>query len=808
VSILSSLRDFLAPEPLTKATSTDLVIPQATTDAMDEAGMDWNSPFSPGRPMTPSSGVGGEPRRWNYASGYNIVSRADRDKRVSFDVLKGLIDNYDIARMAIGHRIDDVRSLDWTLVPSRGFSGDIDAIIAAGYAALKHPEGPGSHLTFRAWSAKFLEDVLRYDAGCLFRRRDRAGRVIGLKVVSGRTIAPVLDYWGDTPSAPAPAFVQFVNGTPWKQFTANDLIYSPFRPQPDSAYGFAPLESVLLTANTDLRFQLHFLNSFTDGNVPEGFMSAPEGRSTPDQLIELQDYWDALLYGDQAAKHQMKMVPFGTTFDFPSKKEFDEKFPIYLMRKVAAAYHVTPNDLGFTDDVNRSTSEAQVDVQFRIGTLPLVQYLQDILSAYLQEDLGLPLDLIYDTGQETDDRLSKAQAHKIYIEMGVESPDEVRAGELGLEIDNEMPVPRGFFSTRTGWVPLVNAFAIAGPINPGTMAPADDLPLQTTPFEGTQGIMADKLPGIPAFKRAPINPDEPNFPELEKVVPGSDQMPVEPPTVTVVAKSDGVTSETGIEGVDLIDDEELEKAAFRRFVKARRKAGTWRDFEFNSTSVPDAHALNQSGRAAVRKAAGEIVAAGLCVQAADTGRVLMIQRAYDETDPAGGQLEFPGGHIEGTETPQDAAIREWCEETGLALPVGAITGGWEASNGVYVGFVLTTPTETAVPILNGRNLDSNPDIDGDMVESISWWDPALLANNPIVRNELAADMLAVLGELAGSGDGEPVAKGAWEDHPVRTVEAKLATAYAEPIASAISGSVSKAQLQAVIQAYIAANTDG
>lgn len=771
-------------------------LPQTTADAEAAAGMNFGSPFSPGTPMTPYSGVGGEPRRWAFGSGYNITSRADRDHRVSFDVLKGLIDNYDIARMAIGHRIDDVRSLDWVLAPTRGFSGDADAAIALGYKALKHPEGPGSHLSFRAWEAKFLEDVLRYDAGCLFRRRDRAGRVIGLKVVSGRTIAPVLDYWGDTPSPPARAYVQFVNGMPWKGFTSNDLVYSPFRPQSDSAYGFAPLESVLLTANTDIRFQMHFLQAFTDGNIPEGFMSAPEGASSPDQLIELQEYWDALLYGDQAAKHQMKMVPFGTQFEFPNQRDFDDKFPTYLLRKVAAAYHVTPNDLGFTDDVNRSTSESQVDVQFRIGTLPLVQYLQDILCSYLQDDLGLPLDLVYDTGQETDDRLSKAQAHKIYIEMGVESPDEVRSEELGLEIDNERPVPRGFFSTRTGWVPLVNAFAVAGPIDPETMAPSDDVPLDTTPFGGTKGVLPDKLPGIPAFKRAPINPDDPNFPELQGVVPGSGDMAPEAPTVPVVKEA-------------LVDQANVEEASFRRFVKARRKAGTWRDFEFTAHSDLAAHQLNQSGRAMVRKAAGEIVAAGLCVQAADTGRVLMLQRALDETDPAGGKLEFPGGHLEGTETPQDTALREWCEETGLPLPNGAITGGWESSNGVYVGFALTIPLEAAVPILDGRDLSSDPDVDGDSIEAISWWDPNILIDNPIVRDELAADMLAVLDQLAGSGDGEPVAKaaGTWDAHPVRGVEAKLAAAHAGPIQSAIAGSVSREQLRAVVAAYIAAHPD-
>jgi hypothetical protein len=1003
--------------------------PPATDAAMTATGMNTGSPFGPGTPLHPYAGYGGEPRRFAYPAGYNIQTRADRDHRVSFDVLKDLIDNYDIARMAIGHRIDDVRSLDWSLVPKRGFSGDTDALTQTGYNALKYPEGPGSRLPFRAWVAKYLEDVLRYDAGTLFRRRDRANRVIGLKVVSGRTVAPLVDYWGDTPISPAPAFAQFVQGVPWKSFTTDDLIYVPFRPQSDSMYGFAPLEAVLLSANcysddtevltsvgwkrfadvditqdqiatrspitgafewqwatkfhhapnddgvmfhaksrnvdllvtgghrllvekppagvdavkhgdhwlvhaedvfnyqqslpgggrpvrvpvtsggwdapdlqwfhlpysdcdwvhfdpdvvrvarageslnavesriggtvtrptlkragqglrvtrrsaravcaaygltdsvvvesprffsggmsgdsyaafmgmwlsegsvrasgsnieiaqipeskgfepfrvalaeilgtpapydgrmfvfghaalaeylrqfghahqkfipaailgmsarqlrifwrfymlgdghyhpggseiittvspqiadglqeilqkiggsasihlkgspikethnqtytigtrekshyrvtlekveydrnvycvsvpnktlfvrrngvaawcanTDLRFQMHFLMAFTDANVPKGFMSAPEGISNPDQLTEMQEYWDALLYGDQAVKHQMKLVPHGTEFEWPSFPEFDDKFPTYLMRKVAAAYHVPPNELGFTDDVNRSTSESQVDVNFRIGTKPLYQHLQDIFDPYLQDDLGLPLEFKFDAGQEIEDRVSMAQAHQIYVNMGAESVDEVRSAELGLPVDNEHPVPRFVNNPRTGPVPLTSIFAIGGVIDAETAAPDPAVPLGLAPFDGTPGLLPDKSPGGAEFTRAPLNPDEPQFPGLEGEVPGSGVIaPPAPAGAAPVAKGAGVRAAGMV----------AEVSAFNRFVKARRKAGVWRDFTFTAASTLDGHRLNQAGRALVRKAAGEIVAAGLCVQAADTGRVLMLQRGLD-----------------------------------------------------------------------------------------------------------------------------------------------------------------------------------
>lgn len=774
----------VAPASTAPGFSGQAFLNAARERSMRGQGLDFGSAFSPGTPLQPWSGYGGEPRRFGFPTGYNIVTRPERDKRVAFSTLKALIDNYDVARMAIGHRIDDVRSLDWSLVPRRGFSGDVDAALDAGYAIMRRPEGPGTTLGLRAWLAKWLEDVLRYDAGVLFRRRDRAKRVIGLKVVSGPTIAPLLDYWGDTPTSPAPAFAQFVEGVPWKWFTTDDLIYVPFRPQPDSPYGFAPLESVLITANTDVRFQMHFLSWFTQGTVPEGFAVAPQDVSTPDQLEEWQQYWDALLYGDDAAKHQLKWVPHGTTFDFPAIKTFDAAFPLYLMRKVAAAYHVTPNDLGFTEDVNRATGDTQVDVQFRVGTLPLVQYVEDILTDYLQDDRGLPLEFKFDTGQEKEDRVATAQAHEIYVNMGAESADEVRANELGLPIDNERPVPRFINNPRTGPVPLQNLLAIAGPNDPETGAPVDDEPLSTEPFDGAHGLLPDKSPGGTQFQRAPVDPDEPEFPQLEKPVPGSDVVGTKPGAPVIgdanpsgvagaapVKKNvtAGVTAETGLTGFDLIGDDqdaddeaddphmhvEKELAAFTRFRKARARAGRWRDFTFEYLDAVQAHRLNDAGRACVRKAAGELVAAGLAVQAVDTGRVLMLQRALDGEDPAAGMWEFPGGHIEDGETPLQAAKREWQEETGCLLPDGEVTGQWES--GVHAGFVFTIPAESLVPILDRGAVVNPDDPDGDVVEALAWWAPEALGGvlrdggrwaNPVVRAELAAALPVLQDSIA------------------------------------------------------------
>ena len=155
---------------------------------------------------------------------------------------------------------------------------------------------------------------------------------------------------------------------------------------------------------------------------------------------------------------------------------------------------------------------------------------------------------------------------------------------------------------------------------------------------------------------------------------------------------------------------------------AQQRSGIRAPILRNKSAVPDAP-----------------VAAGFAVRAADTGRILMLQRAFEEDDPAGGKWEFPGGRMDGSETAFDAARREWAEEVQLQPPDGDLSGIWQASNGRYRGFVLTVP-EDAVDILGARDEVDNPDDpDGDLVESLAWWDPSSARIIRPCREELAED---------------------------------------------------------------------
>lgn len=87
--------------------------------------------------------------------------------------------------------------------------------------------------------------------------------------------------------------------------------------------------------------------------------------------------------------------------------------------------------------------------------------------------------------------------------------------------------------------------------------------------------------------------------------------------------------------------------------------------------------------------------AGLCLIAADTGNVLLVQRAPDPTDApdVAETWEWAGGSVEPGEDPQAAAFREFSEEVGIEIPDAEVVNGWSSPAGNYQLFICVVPGE-------------------------------------------------------------------------------------------------------------------
>jgi SPP1 gp7 family putative phage head morphogenesis protein len=589
--------------------------------------------FTPGRPQNPYFGYSTRARSTDYpiSVNTNIQGRAAWG-RVSYETLANVYRAYDVARMAVNHKIDQLRSMEPMFLPAHGVKDDVEDEIEAARLVLEFPD---RQLPYEAWLGKWLENAIKYDSAPLYRRRDYNGDVIGLEVVDGKTIFPYIDANGRTPQKGAPAFAQVIHGMIGTWFTTDDMICVPFRPQEDSPYGMAPLETLLFTANTDMRMQWHFLQLFTDGSVPAGFMELPPDVSSPEQVAEWQDYWDATVMGDQAKLHQLIAVPYGSKFTGTKPAAFDKSFPEYLMMRACAGHGVLPQNVGLIEDVNRSNGDQQDEIQFRVNTLPWVFYVQGILSRYLQRDIGLRVRVKLNTGRDKKDLVQEAQAHQIYCEIGAESPDEVRVDVLGKKADKDRPTPRSIMVQRVGPIPIFALEGVAGITDPETFGPAASQPVLDQPFVPPVGAIAtpgsaddqavqqtldqyqqyvrrslesggDPKRETPAQKQQRGQKAEQDQAQAaqnagaQQPQPGQQSaQPIEGETTKAQPKTQPVAKQQldGAEAGELL--------AFRAYVAARRRRGEWdRDFGFQHVRAREAQALNAGARAEIAKAAG------------------------------------------------------------------------------------------------------------------------------------------------------------------------------------------------------------
>jgi hypothetical protein len=479
-------------------------VPEATQQAMQEQGMSMGGNFSPGEPIQPYQPVGTAPIITPYQVGQNIYAVPRGITGVSFDSLKGITSKWDVARLCIEVRQDELRALDWEIVVEDGVDADMyEAELKAARKFFEHP-APGDD--FDDLQMRASDDWLRYDALAIARRRLRNGQLGALEAIDGTSIAPLIDGRGAMPIGDAPAYVQWSWGLPWVWLSERDIIYKPHHPRTETRYGLPPAEWVLLTGNTDVRLQWYFLTYFTEGEVPEAFVNAPPDVQDPKQVKALQDAYSAVMSGANAAHHKVKWIPPGSNVHLVNKGNFDVGFAGFLLAKGCAAYKVQPAEIGFTEKVNKSSGDTQADVTYRRSIKPSVQYFQSIWNKILREDLNMPYARFkYLNVEEEEDQLKLANTRAVYIQNAVLSPDEVRA-ELGYDVDPDAPVGRAF-AMRTGVI-FVDAASQEAARKQGSLAQQYGLELGEEPDDDTDMMNPRQTIVAPVIKPVPPKPAE------------------------------------------------------------------------------------------------------------------------------------------------------------------------------------------------------------------------------------------------------------------------------------------------------------
>ncbi len=382
---------------------------------------DW---FGPGQPLPPQAPAAEKGRAFDYPYSANTVVRPRSNEPVTFDDLRGLAERCDLVRLAIETRKDQIEKLDWKIQPklkrNEKIRGEADERCEA---LTKFFLFPDRRLDWNSWLRKALEDLFVIDAPTFYMRSDRLGRPYSLDIIDGATIKLVVDHTGRLQEPPDPAYQQVLKGLNATDYTQDELIYRPRNPRPHKFYGFSPVEQIILTINIALRRSLSQLNYFTDGLMPDLLIGVPE-TWTPENIRELQTWWDAMLSGIGANKRGAKFVPGGMQ-PYPIrepvvKDELDE----WIARVVCYAFSLPP--LPFVKMMNRGTAETSFETALQEGLEPLMQWVKGTIDTAIQKWWGYTdLEFVWDDHTKLKP-MEQAQLNSTEMASGVLSVDEWR----------------------------------------------------------------------------------------------------------------------------------------------------------------------------------------------------------------------------------------------------------------------------------------------------------------------------------------------------------------------------------------------
>jgi len=424
----------------------------------------WFSFLQPIRPVAPP---GFRPRQSEFIPGANLIWTPGEDKGgITFEALRTLADSWDMLRIIIETRKDQLCAMPWVVrlkrepgesegdYKKRSFS---DTNLKKLNDFFKFPDG---FHNWRTWMRMWFEDLLVLDAVALYKQRDLSGKIANIMPLDGATIARMLNDQGITPKAPDIAYQQVLYGTPSTNMTTDDLIYFMNNERTHKRYGYSPVEQILVTIGIGLRKQMFLTDYYTSGNMPEALCFLPPTLA-PSRIQEIQEWFDSVLAGDLAKRRRLMFLPgygAGTSGSrnvrpnivFPKEVLLKDALDEWLMQIVCYAFSVSPQNL--MKQMNRASAESSATQAEKEGLRPTLVAVEDVHNQILAE-LGFSTGYEW-TFQETGDvdPLRQAQIDnqlvgKLYSinELREKRGDDPRPEEEADQL--------GIF-TQQGWLPI------------------------------------------------------------------------------------------------------------------------------------------------------------------------------------------------------------------------------------------------------------------------------------------------------------------------------------------------------------------
>ncbi len=391
--------------------------------------------FGPSKPMAPQAQEA-QGRAWDYPVAFNLNIKPRHTNPINFATLRALAKNYDLLRLAIETRKDQMCALKWRIaineeVPALPKQQERLAALTEFY------KRPDRQTRWQSWLRAVIEEVLVTDALAFWPQRTYNGTIYALNQIDGATIKPVLEYGGRVPMGGQPAYQQILKGLPAVDYQAHstysrdtftptalpELIYAPRNKPIHDAYGFSPVEQILSTVNLALNRQTYQTGYFTTGNMPESIITAPEGW-TNQMITEFQNYWDSLIAGEVAEKRRTRFVTHGMDYKPTKTEELFGKAEEWLARVVCYAFSLSPQ--AFSPQMNRATAETAATTAEDEGLIPLRIFIEELFNDFNAVEFYSPdLMFVWDDRSKLPEKTAR-ELNLAEYEKGLVTKNEAR----------------------------------------------------------------------------------------------------------------------------------------------------------------------------------------------------------------------------------------------------------------------------------------------------------------------------------------------------------------------------------------------
>jgi hypothetical protein len=509
-----------------------------------------NNYFGPGWPLIgepvdrprPDTGQQ-DPRLTEYEVSYNL--QLLRERHVSWDTLKRAAES-PLFRACIELRKTELATQDWVIRVSpqaaariarrqdqnkdkvasdlqKKYQDEIDRITSF----WEIPDRKNDR-DFATWIALAADEQLTWDSLAIYPHMtygQYAARdgLLGLWILDGSTIKPLLDESGGRPDNGNPAYQQILYGFPRGEYTAQEfarndgtkvapgailadqLVYKRRTPRSWSPYGYSATEQALMHG---LLFNKRFawmLGEYTEGTLPATFIESDGTLDwTPTQLLDYEHDFNMRLAGQTAERYRANFLPPGLKAASLAQagERYRPDYDLYLVKLVAMHFLVTITELGFTDTGGLGSSgyhEGQEDIQFRKARLPDLKWYGNLCTQISKTYLGMPDELEFSfLGLDDDDEAAADLIDHQRLVDGRMSLNELRI-KIGLPPLPFKEANMPMVQTARGVVFLEGSSETAPPgvlIEPASESGEED------PAQGTATSPTQRRPIKPAGKPA------------------------------------------------------------------------------------------------------------------------------------------------------------------------------------------------------------------------------------------------------------------------------------------------------------------